>query len=96
MGLVSFILIGLIAAGAGDVLLPGLRLAGTWFLFALGAAGAFLGGVLGSLVAGEAVLGTQLYPIGLAAATVGAGALLLLLDRFMRSSPVTNLTPKGH
>lgn len=86
MGLISFILIGVIAAGAGEVLLLGLRMAGPWLVFLLGATGGFVGGVLG----------TQLYPLGLASASVGAGSLLLFLDRFMRAAPETNLTPKAH
>ena len=96
MGLISFILIGVIAAGAGEVLLNGLRLAGPWLVFALGATGGFVGGMLGALVFNEPVLGTQLYPLGLVSASVGAGVLLLSLDRFMRAAPATNLTPRAH
>lgn len=96
MGLISFILIGVIAAGAGEVLLPGLRMAGPWLVFLLGATGGFVGGLLGALIFSEPVLGTQLYPLGLASASVGSGVLLLYLDRFMRAAPGTNLTPRAH
>ncbi|MDP1920099.1 MAG: hypothetical protein Q8L14_27890 [Myxococcales bacterium] len=96
MGLISFILIGVIAAGAGEVLLLGLRMAGPWLVFAIGATGGFVGGMLGALMFDEPVLGTQLYPLGLASASVGAGVLLLFLDRFMRAAPATNLTPRAH
>lgn len=93
MGLISFILIGVIAAGAGEVLLPGLRLAGPWLVFAVGGTGGFVSGVFASLLADEQMLSTQLYPVGLAAASLGAGVTLLILDRFMRRLPTIALTP---
>ena len=77
MGIVSWIVLGLIAGALAKLLMPG-KDGGGWLLtMALGIAGAFVGGFLGDLAGiGGGADGVNLGSIG--TATVGAFVLLLL------------------
>lgn len=78
MGIVSWIILGLIAGALAKVLMPG-KDGGGWIVTCLlGVAGAFVGGYLASLagIAGASADGVNLASI--ATATVGAFVLLFL------------------
>ena len=76
MGILSWIVLGLIAGALAKLLMPG-KDGGGWILtMVLGIAGAFVGGFLGSLAGlGGAADGINLGSI----ATATAGAFVLLL-----------------
>ncbi len=79
MGLLSWILFGLVAGAIARLFVPGRQDLGCLGTLAIGIAGALVGGLIGEVVLGEAVeLGWNLGPFLLA---VGGAALLLLLLR---------------
>jgi uncharacterized membrane protein YeaQ/YmgE (transglycosylase-associated protein family) len=81
MGIVSFLLFGLLAGVVARMLTPGRQAIGCLPTLAVGVIGALLGGVIGNVVLGHKVhFGWHLGPFLLA--VVGAVALLLLLETF--------------
>jgi len=79
MGIVSFLLFGLLAGLVARALTPGRQAIGCLPTIAVGVLGALLGGVIGNVVLGHRVhFGWHLGPFLLA--VVGAVALLLLLE----------------
>jgi len=75
MGFLSWIVLGLIAGALAKWLMPGKDVGGLFVTMALGIAGAFVGGYLGSLMGvGVTGGGINLASIG----TATAGAFLLL------------------
>ncbi|WAB83447.1 GlsB/YeaQ/YmgE family stress response membrane protein [Microcella daejeonensis] len=76
MGIIAFLLLGLIAGAIAKLILPG-RQGGGWLItLVLGVVGALLGGFLGSVIFGEGIdgffdLGSWLLAIG--------GALIVLV-----------------
>ncbi|MFT4613739.1 MAG: putative membrane protein YeaQ/YmgE (transglycosylase-associated protein family) [Bacteroidia bacterium] len=75
MGILSWVVLGLIAGALAKLLMPG-KDGGGWILtMVLGIAGAFVGGFLGSLAGLGAADGVNLGSI----ATATAGAFVLLL-----------------
>lgn len=77
MGIMSWIVLGLVAGALAKLLMPG-RDGGGWIVtIGLGVAGAFVGGYLASLagIAGASADGVNLASI----ATATAGAFVLLL-----------------
>ncbi|HEV2590751.1 MAG TPA: GlsB/YeaQ/YmgE family stress response membrane protein [Gaiellaceae bacterium] len=81
MGIVSFLLFGLLAGLVARLLTPGRQAIGCLPTLAVGVLGALLGGVIGNVVLGHKVhFGWHLGPFLLA--VVGAVALLLLLETF--------------
>ena len=81
MGIVSFLLFGLLAGLVARLLTPGRQGIGCLPTLAVGVLGALLGGVIGNVVLGHKVhFGWHLGPFLLA--VVGAVALLLLLETF--------------
>jgi uncharacterized membrane protein YeaQ/YmgE (transglycosylase-associated protein family) len=79
MGIVSFLLFGLLAGLVARALTPGRQAIGCLPTIAVGVLGALLGGVIGNVVLGHKVhFGWHLGPFLLA--VVGAVALLLLLE----------------
>jgi uncharacterized membrane protein YeaQ/YmgE (transglycosylase-associated protein family) len=81
MGIVSFLLFGLLAGLVARMLTPGRQAIGCLPTLAVGVLGALLGGVIGNVVLGHKVhFGWHLGPFLLA--VVGAVALLLLLETF--------------
>ena len=79
MGIVSFLLFGLVAGLAARLVTPGRQAIGCLPTIAVGVVGAFLGGVIGDAVLGHKVrLGWHLGPFLLA--VLGAVILLLLLE----------------
>ena len=79
MGIVSFLLFGLLAGLVARALTPGRQAIGCLATMAVGVIGALLGGVIGNVVLGHKVhFGWHLGPFLLA--VVGAVVLLLLLE----------------
>lgn len=79
MGIVSFLLFGLVAGLVARALTPGRHAIGCLPTLAVGVLGALLGGVIGNVVLGHKVhFGWHLGPFLLA--VVGAVALLLILE----------------
>lgn len=79
MGIVSFLLFGLLAGLVARALTPGRQAIGCLPTIAVGILGALLGGVVGNVVLGHKVhFGWHLGPFLLA--VVGAVALLLILE----------------
>ena len=77
LGLVSWLLIGLVAAWSGDRLIPGPRRLGIGPALVLGAGGAVLGGLLATALGFGGLLGFDLRSF--AVATLAAVLCLLLL-----------------
>lgn len=82
MGLISWILMGLIAGLLGRFLLPGRDPQGCIVTTLLGIAGALLGGFLASYLGYGGLSGFDLRSLGIA--TLGAIVLLLLLRLLRR------------
>lgn len=82
MGLISWILMGLIAGLLGRFLLPGRDSQGCIVTTLLGIAGALLGGFLASYLGYGGLSGFDLRSLGIA--TLGAIVLLLLLRLLRR------------
>jgi uncharacterized membrane protein YeaQ/YmgE (transglycosylase-associated protein family) len=79
VGLVSWLLFGLLAGAIARIVVPGRQAIGCLATLAVGVAGAFLGGLIGQVLLGHRVrFGWHLGPFLLAVA--GAVLLLLLLQ----------------
>lgn len=77
MGIISWIVLGLVAGALAKWLMPGPD-GGGWFMtMLLGVAGAFVGGYLGSLL-GAGVTGGGLNLASIGTATAGAVVLLFV------------------
>lgn len=82
MGLVSWVLVGLVAGLLARWIVPGRGPGGLAVTTILGMAGASIGGFLAGLIGGTGATGFNLWSI--AVATVGAVALLFLYDLVSR------------
>lgn len=79
MGIVSFLIFGLVAGLVARLVTPGRQAIGCLPTIAVGIVGAFIGGVVGNVVLGHKVhFGWHLGPFLLA--VVGAVLLLLILE----------------
>jgi uncharacterized membrane protein YeaQ/YmgE (transglycosylase-associated protein family) len=74
MGVLAWIVLGLIAGAIAKALMPGRDPGGIIVTMLIGIVGAFLGGFLGSMIAGTGLTGFSLWSILLAV----LGAMLLL------------------
>lgn len=93
MGILAWIVLGLIAGAIAKLLMPG-RDPGGWIVtMLLGIAGAFVGGWIGSMLWGSnGVSGVNLPSIGLA--VLGA-ILLLVIYRMIVGRRTTNVIDRG-
>ncbi|WP_027252674.1 GlsB/YeaQ/YmgE family stress response membrane protein [Photobacterium halotolerans] len=83
MGIISWIILGLIAGALAKWLMPG-KDGGGWIVtMALGIVGAFVGGWVGSLIGLGPVTGVNIG--SLITATLGAFIVLLVYNKFIRS-----------
>jgi uncharacterized membrane protein YeaQ/YmgE (transglycosylase-associated protein family) len=79
MGVLSFLLFGLVAGVAARIVTPGRHAIGCLATMVVGVVGAFIGGLIGDVVLGHRIrFGWHLGPFLLA--VVGAVLLLLLLE----------------
>ncbi|MHB1135995.1 MAG: GlsB/YeaQ/YmgE family stress response membrane protein [Coriobacteriia bacterium] len=83
MGILSWILVGLVAGMLAKWIMPGDQKAGFFVTMALGIVGGLVGGYVMSLITGEGVTGFNLQT--LLVATVGA-LLVLLVYSLVRKS----------
>jgi uncharacterized membrane protein YeaQ/YmgE (transglycosylase-associated protein family) len=77
MGIVSWILLGLVAGGMAKLIMPGKDPGGCVVTILIGIAGAVIGGFLGSLLFGTGRV-TGFNPASLLIATLGAILLLFI------------------
>ncbi|WP_162046780.1 GlsB/YeaQ/YmgE family stress response membrane protein [Vibrio taketomensis] len=83
MGIISWIILGLIAGALAKWLMPGDDGGGWIATMVLGIAGAFVGGFLGGFLGFGGADGVNIGSI--VTATLGAFILLFLYNRFIRS-----------
>lgn len=74
MGVIAWIVLGLIAGAIAKAIMPGRDPGGILVTMLIGIVGAFLGGFLGSLITGTGLTGFSIWSIVLAV----VGAMLLL------------------
>ena len=74
MGIISWIIVGLIAGALGKLILPGDDPGGFIVTILIGMAGALVGGFIGGLLGGTGVTGFNIWSI--LVATIGAIVLL--------------------
>jgi uncharacterized membrane protein YeaQ/YmgE (transglycosylase-associated protein family) len=74
MGILAWIVLGLIAGAIAKAIMPGRDPGGIIVTMLIGVVGAFLGGFLGSMITGTGLTGFSIWSIVLAV----VGALLLL------------------
>lgn len=78
MGILAFILIGLIAGLIARAITPGTQSMGLLATTLLGMVGSFIGGLIGSLFRGDGRI-FDLHPSGLIMSVLGAIVVLLLV-----------------
>lgn len=83
MGIIAFILLGVVAGYLGRLIMPGRQQLGFVATALLGMAGSVVGGVLGSVISGE---GLQLGTAGLIGSIVGVAIALFVIERAGRTS----------
>ena len=81
MGVLSWIVMGLVVGILAKIIMPGKDPGGLIVTICLGIAGAFVGGYLGSLLGFGGVTGFNFHSLGIA---VGGAILLLIVYRFLR------------
>lgn len=82
MGLVSWVLVGLVAGSLARWIVPGPSPGGLVVTTVLGMAGASMGGLLAGLIGGTGATGFNVWSVFVA--TLGAVALLFLYDLVAR------------
>lgn len=89
MGIISWIIMGLIVGVLAKFLMPGDDPGGVFVTILIGIAGAFLGGFIGSFLGFGPVTGFNIGSILLA---VGGAVLLLIIYRFVKKGSRSPLT----
>lgn len=89
MGILAWIVLGLIAGAIAKALMPGKDPGGIIVTMLIGIAGAFIGGFLGNAITGAGLNGFSLWSIVLA--VVGALILLWVYRLTMRNRGTTTL-----
>jgi uncharacterized membrane protein YeaQ/YmgE (transglycosylase-associated protein family) len=87
MGIIAFLVIGLLAGLIARALLPGNQSMGLLATMLLGIAGSFVGGFIGSFFRSEGRV-WDLHPSGLIFSVIGAMLVLLLVGMAGRSRRV--------
>jgi uncharacterized membrane protein YeaQ/YmgE (transglycosylase-associated protein family) len=87
MGIIAFLVIGLLAGLIARALMPGNQSMGLLATMLLGIAGSFVGGFIGSLFRSDGRV-FDLHPSGLIFSVIGAMLLLLLVGMAGRSRRV--------
>jgi len=83
MGLIVFLIVGLIAGFIARALVPGRDPMGWMGTMILGIVGSFVGGTLAALLFGGTL---DVTPAGLLGSVIGSIVVLLILLRFLRRS----------
>lgn len=83
MGILSWVILGLLAGALARWLMPGNDKMGWIMTIVLGIAGAFLGGFVGSIVGLGSVSGFNIATV--LTATVGAFVLLFAYNKFVKA-----------
>jgi uncharacterized membrane protein YeaQ/YmgE (transglycosylase-associated protein family) len=86
MGILSWIVLGLVAGVIAKLLMPGDDPGGCLITIALGIAGGIVGGFIGTRIGWGTVNGFDLRSLILA---VGGSMLLLVIYRLVKKQPVT-------
>ena len=81
MGVLSWVVMGLVVGILAKIIMPGRDPGGLIITICLGIAGAFVGGYLGSLLGFGAVTGFNLHSLLL---SIGGAVLLLIVYRILR------------
>jgi uncharacterized membrane protein YeaQ/YmgE (transglycosylase-associated protein family) len=89
MGIIAWIVLGLIAGAIAKAIMPGKDPGGWVVTMLIGIVGAFLGGFLGNMITGQGLNGFSLWSILLA--VVGALLLLWIYRMSTRSRGTTSL-----
>lgn len=77
MGIIGYLILGLIAGAIAKLILPG-RQAGGWVItLVLGVVGALLGGFLGGLIFGQGI--EEFFDLGTWALAIGGAIIVLLI-----------------
>jgi uncharacterized membrane protein YeaQ/YmgE (transglycosylase-associated protein family) len=87
MGLIAWVVLGLIAGAIAKAIMPGRDPGGIIVTILIGIVGAFLGGFLGNLITGTGLNGFSLWSILLAI----VGSLILLWIYRLTTRPRTTL-----
>ncbi len=82
MGILSWILLGLVAGALGKFLMPGDDPGGFFATIGIGIAGAFIGGFLGSVIGIGSVTG---FNLGSVLTAAGGSMVLLFVYRKMKT-----------
>ncbi|HEX4683696.1 MAG TPA: GlsB/YeaQ/YmgE family stress response membrane protein [Gemmatimonadaceae bacterium] len=90
MGIIAWIVLGLIAGAIAKAIMPGKDPGGIIVTMLIGIVGAFLGGIIGNTVAGQGLNGFSLWSILLA--IVGALILLWIYRAVTRHRGTTTTT----
>ena len=81
MGLLAFLVFGLVVGFIARALMPGRQSMGIFATAGLGVAGSFLGGLIGTLLTGRSMF--VLHTAGWIGSILGALAVLALVQRFI-------------
>ena len=82
MGIIAFIILGIVAGFLARALMPGRQSMGVVATALLGMAGSFVGGALGSLISREPLF--DLHASGLIGSVIGSLVVLALASAFSR------------
>ena len=93
MGILAWIVLGLIAGAIAKAIMPGKDPGGMLVTMLIGIVGAFLGGFLGNMLTGSGLNGFSLWSILLA--VVGALLLLWIYRMATRSRTTTTVCRRG-
>jgi uncharacterized membrane protein YeaQ/YmgE (transglycosylase-associated protein family) len=88
MGIIAWVVLGLIAGAIAKALMPGNDPGGIIVTMLIGIVGAFIGGFLGSMITGSGLNGFSLWSILLA--IVGSLVLLWIYRMTTRSRGIAN------
>ncbi len=84
MGIISMIIVGLIAGLIARAIMPGPDPMGWLGTILLGIVGSFVGGFLGAMVFGRSADGSVLEPSGIVGSIIGALIVLFIYRRVKR------------
>ena len=84
MGLISMIIVGLIAGLIARAIMPGPDPMGWLATILLGIVGSFVGGFLGAVLFGRSATGSVIEPSGIVGSIIGALIVLFIYRRVKR------------